>query len=88
MDQLKEVLIRSDYSHIKRLYLDVGTNEFGRMTTSGEFLEGADILKTFFMSSCVAEDIVKYNIFRDAVHAQREWRMRFPDALRWIFPEY
>lgn len=88
MDQLKEVLIRSDYSHIKRIYLDVGTNEFGRMTTSGEFLEGADILKTFFKSSCVAEDLVKYNIFQDAIHAQREWRLRFPDALRWIFPEY
>lgn len=88
MDKLREVLEHSDYSHIKRLYLDTGTNEFGRMTTDREFLEGTEILRTCFQSFCISEEIVKYNVYQDAIHSQREWRMRFPDALRWIFPEY
>lgn len=88
MDKLEGILRQSDYSHIKRLYLDTGTNEYGRMTTSGEFLEGAEMLRDCFQSSCSSEGIVKYNVYQDAIHSAREWRMRFPDALRWIFPEY
>lgn len=88
MDQLKEILEQSDYSHIRRLYLDTGTNEFGRMTTDREFLEGAEMLKDFFVTGCPSEQVVKYNVYQDAIHSQREWRMRFPDALRWIYPEY
>lgn len=88
MDKLKDVLVHSDYAHIKRLYLDTGTNEFGRMSTKEEFLEGSETLRAFFQSSCVSEEIVKYNVYQGAVHDQREWRMRFPDALRWVFPEY
>lgn len=88
MDKLKEVLEQSDYAHIRRLYLDTGTNEFGRMTTDQEFLEGTKTLWTYFQSRCTSEEIIKYNIYQDGIHSQRDWRMRFPDALRWIFPEY
>ena len=88
LDKLKEVLEQSDYSHIRRLYLDTGTNEFGRMTTDKEFLEGAEALRICFQSSCISKAIMKYNVYQDGIHSQRDWRMRFPDALRWIFPEY
>lgn len=88
MDQLKGILEQSDYSHIKRLYLDTGTNEFGRMTTDKEFLEGTETLRNCFRTFCTSEEIMKYNVYQDGIHSQRDWRMRFPDALRWIFPEY
>lgn len=88
MDKLEEVLDTADYSHIKKLYLDTGTNEFGRMTTKEEFLVGAEKIHGYFMKAGLGNDIMKYNIYQDAVHSQREWRMRFPDALRWTFHEF
>lgn len=87
MDKLREVLDAADYSHICRLYLDTGTNEFGRMTTKEEFLEGAETLREYFAAGC-PDSSMKYNVYVDATHNQREWRYRFPDALRWIFPEF
>lgn len=30
---------------------------------------------------------LNYKVFTDAIHNQREWRMRFPDAIRWIFQD-
>lgn len=86
MDKLQPVLEEADYSHISRIYLDTGTNEFGRMTTKEEFLDGSETLRRFFAEHCA--DGMKYNVYQDAIHNQREWRLRFPDALRWIFPEF
>lgn len=86
MDKLKPVLESADYSHISRIYLDTGTNEFGRMSTKEEFLEGAETLRRFFEQHCGKD--LKYNVYQDAIHNQREWRLRFPDALRWAFPEF
>lgn len=88
MDKLEVVLKESDYSHIRKLYLDAGTNEFGRMTNKEEFLIGAETVHSYFEKGGLGEEIMKYNIYQDAIHNQREWRMRFPDALRWIFAEY
>lgn len=88
MDKLEETLKAADYSHIKKIYLDTGTNEFGRMTNKEEFLEGAETVHGYFERAGLGEDIMKYNIYQDAIHNQREWRLRFPDALRWVFPEF
>ena len=88
MDKLEEALQHANYTHIKKLYLDTGTNEFGRMTTKEEFLNGAETLHTYFEGGGLTPEIMKYNVYQDAIHAQREWRMRFPDALRWIYGEY
>ena len=88
MDKLEEVLKTADYSHICRLYLDTGTNEFGRMTTKEEFLAGSEIIRSYFVRGGLTPKTMKYNVYQDAIHNQREWRMRFPDALRWVFPEF
>lgn len=88
MDKLEEILKEASYSHIKKLYLDTGTNEFGRMTTKEEFLAGAETVRRYFVKGGLGDDILKYTIYQDAIHSQREWRMRFPDALRWVFHEF
>lgn len=88
MDKLESVLNHADYSHIKKIYLDTGTNEFGRMTTKEEFLVGAEKIRGFFAGAGLGEDTMKYNVYQDAIHNQREWRLRFPDALRWVFGEF
>ena len=87
MDRLRETLHASKCDHIKYLYLDVGTNEFGRMTTKEEFVEGTEALNAYFSKGIGNPDTYKYEIYPDAIHDQKEWRVRFPDALRWIFQD-
>ena len=88
MDKLKETLDSASYSHLKYIYMDVGTNEFGRMTTKEEFLQGANDLYQNYLDHGVPAEAVRYNIYPDALHNQKEWRSRFPDALRWVFQDY
>lgn len=87
MDCLVETLKTSTYDHIQSVYLDVGTNEFGRMTTKEEFFEGTEIIYREFLERGVPKDVIKYNIYEGAMHNTSAWRDRFPDALRWIFRE-
>ncbi|MBQ1468789.1 MAG: alpha/beta hydrolase [Solobacterium sp.] len=87
LDKLQESLDTGSYSHLKYLYMDVGTNEFGRMTTKEEFLDGANMMYENYLKHGVPAEIIKYNIYPDAMHNQREWRYRFPDAVRWIFQD-
>ncbi len=87
LDKLQESLDTGSYSHLKYLYMDVGTNEFGRMTTKEEFLDGANMMYENYLKHGVPAEIIKYNIYPDAMHTQREWRYRFPDAVRWIFQD-
>jgi predicted alpha/beta superfamily hydrolase len=76
-----------DGSHISRLYIDVGTNEFGRFTKADEFVRDARWLKNEYENLHVKEENILYRVFPDAIHSQRCWKLRFPDALRWIFPD-
>lgn len=87
MDCLSKTLDESDYSHLKYVYLDAGTNEFGRMSTKEEFLDGAKIIYQSMIEHGVEESRLKFTVYPDAIHSQKEWRTRFPDALRWIFQD-
>lgn len=87
MDLLQKALEDSSTDHLKYVYLDVGTNEFGRMTTSEEFLNGTKHLNQFFTMRGLTTEQKKFVIYEDAEHKQKEWRNRFPDALRWAFQD-
>lgn len=88
MDCLEKTLKKGPYNHLKRVYMDTGTNEFGRISTKEDFLKGTETIYQYFKNNGLGDDKIKYNVFEDGIHNQRDWRMRFPDAIRWIFPEY
>lgn len=85
LDPFQELLDTASFGHLKRIYMDVGTNEFGRFTTKEEFLEGAELIYRTCLQKGVSADRIKYNLYPGATHSQLEWKLRFPDALRWIF---
>lgn len=85
MDELKKFLENASYRHLRRVYMDVGTNEYGRITTKQEFVAGVDLVYRTCLAHGVPADYMKYDIYPGAVHSQTEWKKRFPDALRWIF---
>ena len=88
IDKVSETMEHSDYDHIKSVYIDVGTNEFGRMTTREEFLEGTKQILKVFNRNIEDKSIIKFNQYEEAVHHQKEWAKRFPDALRWIYRDF
>ncbi len=87
-DLLQETLSSKSATHIKSLYMDLGTNEFGRMTTAEQFLQGNDFVYEYFLSEGLNSDVFKYTIYPDDTHTQICWKRRFPDAIRWIFKDF
>lgn len=82
---LSEFFSTAEGAHIERIYMDVGTNEFGRFTKKEEFVEGAQWLYDTYLAKGISADKIKYNIYPGAIHSQICWKLRFPDALRWLF---
>lgn len=85
MDCLDRTLDQCKLDHIKYIYMDVSTKEQGRITTSEQFLEGARMMYERFIKCGFDETQMKYEVFEGFSHNQVGWRVRFPDAIRWIF---
>ena len=85
MDQLDETLEQANLDHIKYIYLDVGTGEQGRLTTAEQFVEGTKMMYERFTRCGFDEKELKYRVLKGLTHTQGGWRLRFPDAVRWIF---
>ena len=49
------------------------------------FLEGAELMHRAYLEHGVQPERILYNVYPGAVHSQTDWKMRFPDAIRWIF---
>lgn len=88
MPCLETTLLQADYSHLKYVYLDVGTEEFGRMTTKEEFLRGGELLKTYFQEKMPLRDHFYFEIHPGVPHEVKEWKNRFPDGIRWAFQDF
>ncbi|MDR2134148.1 MAG: alpha/beta hydrolase [Treponema sp.] len=85
MDCLDKTLEQANLDHIRYIYLDVSTNEQGRLTTAEQFLEGTKMMYERFTDCGFDETQLKYRLLKGLTHTQGGWRLRFPDAVRWIF---
>lgn len=85
MDRFEETMRSARYDHILRMYLDVGTNEAGRMTTAEEFLKGSEQVRNVFSENMPDPSRLRFAVHPGMVHSQKELRWRFPDAIRWVF---
>jgi predicted alpha/beta superfamily hydrolase len=85
MDCLDKTLETANLDHIKYIYLDVSTHEQGRLTTAEQFIEGTKLMYERFTDFGFDETRLKYQVTKGLSHYQGGWRLRFPDAARWIF---
>jgi hypothetical protein len=85
MDRLDETLEQANMAHVRYIYLDVSTNEQGRLTTAEQFVEGTRMMYERFVRCGFDETQLKYRVIKGLTHTQGGWRLRFPDAVRWIF---
>jgi len=72
MDCLEKILDKADYSHITSVYLDAGTDEYGRMTTKEQFIEGAKIIYKAFLKGGVPEEKIKFGLYQHGKHTQSD----------------
>ncbi|MDR3284628.1 MAG: alpha/beta hydrolase [Treponema sp.] len=87
MDCIDQTLAQANLDHVKYIYLDVSTREQGRITTAEQFLEGTKMMYERFSVCGFDENQLKYQIVKGLTHTQGGWRLRFPDAVRWIFQD-
>jgi hypothetical protein len=87
MDKLDETLAEANLDHIKYIYMDISTKEQGRITTAEQFLEGTKMMYDRFVTCGFNETNLKYQVIKGLPHTQGGWRLRFPDAVRWIFQD-
>jgi predicted alpha/beta superfamily hydrolase len=87
IDCLSRTMDESDLGNIKYVYLDVSTNEQGRITKPEQFLEGAKMMYERFTACGFDETQIKFQVIKGLSHSQGGFRLRFPDAVRWVFQD-
>ncbi|MDR1107678.1 MAG: alpha/beta hydrolase, partial [Spirochaetaceae bacterium] len=87
MDCLDKTFDEASLDHLKYIYMDVSTREQGRITTAEQFLEGAKMMYDRFVKCGFDETNLKYQVIKGLSHSHGGWRLRFPDAVRWIFQD-
>lgn len=85
MDCIEHTLDQCSLDHLRYIYLDIGTEERGRLTDSREFLEGARMMRSKLVGYGFDESQLRYQEFNGFAHNFTCFRTRFADAIRWIF---
>lgn len=79
-----ELINESDFSKVKKMYLDVGTNESENEEYRMAYIESneevVEILKTKLDS-----ESLKFRIIKDAQHIETDWEKRFPEIIKYLF---
>jgi predicted alpha/beta superfamily hydrolase len=71
-----------------KVYMDVGTNETSNNDIKefpSLYLDGNKQVYDALVNAGFNEDEIKFVIDKGAVHNEKEWARRFPEAIRWIF---
>lgn len=85
LDKLLETMQTADLRSLRSCYMDVGTNDFTRMTTKEESLSAARELYAQMLAHGMAPERLRFFVVPDGQHSPASWRWTFPDALRWTF---
>lgn len=86
-DCLDEVMEKSSTDHIRYIYMDVSTNEKGRMTNCEQFVSGNLIIGEKLANYGFQEDQLLMTVIEGLDHTPHSFGFRFPDAVRWIFQD-
>lgn len=82
--KLKTLAMDTDLSHIKKFYMDVGTNETENKKNNVLYIESNkevyDILKNKIVSPRIRFDIID-----GGIHHESDWEKRFPEIIKFMF---
>ena len=87
LDELTETMRSADLRSLRSCYMDIGTNDFTRMTTKEESLSAAREMCAQLLAHGMTPERFRFFVVPDGQHTPASWRWNFPDALRWVFQD-
>ncbi|MCF7920409.1 MAG: phosphonate ABC transporter ATP-binding protein [Candidatus Cloacimonetes bacterium] len=72
-------------SSSSRVYVDVGTEEGNNSEQNKAYLQDAEEISKLLRKNGLPESNLRLFIDKGALHNERHWAKRFPDALLWLF---
>lgn len=80
-----EALIKSKkLENIKRFYMDVGTKETSSDIDNNKYISSNQKVHDL-LSGKLNKDTLQFKIVDGAIHNEKDWELRFPDIIRFLF---
>lgn len=84
--KMVELIKKSDFSNVKKMYLDVGTNESENEIARLGYLESNEEVYNTLKEKIDLEKL-KFRIIKDSQHIEEDWDKRFPSIIEYLFSE-
>ncbi len=84
--EMVEIVKKSDFSNVKKMYLDVGTKESESEKGSEAYLETNKEMYGILKEKLDPERI-RFEIIEGAQHDEPDWADRFPEVIKYLFKD-
>lgn len=88
MDRVLETVRPAAYSHVRRGYFDIGTDDATRMVQNGLAYEDLKTVIALMKQNGLSPDALRFFEIYRGTHECASWALTFPDALRWVFGDF
>lgn len=87
MDAILPTITDADFSHLKYLYVDIGTDDCTRMVKNGYAYRDIKQILGILLERGLKKEALRFFEIHRGIHDCASWRLTFPDGLRWIFQD-
>jgi predicted alpha/beta superfamily hydrolase len=84
MNTLPELLEKTSFDNVKKMYLDVGTKESEREEGCKAYLDSNNKVNSV-MKEKLAKDSYNFSVINDSGHLVKDWQIRFPKIIEFLF---
>ena len=82
--KMVELVEKSDFSTVQRMYLDVGTKESENENTSKAYVDSNQEMFNVLKEK-ISPKRLKFNIIEGSQHIEEDWNERFPNIIDFLF---
>jgi predicted alpha/beta superfamily hydrolase len=83
-EQLESLVFDSDFSEVKKFYMDVGTRESEELERNAFYVESNQKIYDILVNKLPKEKL-EYKVIEDGIHHESEWRKRVQDILIFLW---
>lgn len=83
-NSLKQDVLQADFSSMKKIYMDCGTNETDNVAENKRYIHCNQELATM-VSNKTDENQFRFQLIDGGIHHETHWEKRFPDIMRFLF---
>ncbi|QMS85680.1 alpha/beta hydrolase [Candidatus Xianfuyuplasma coldseepsis] len=83
-EPLKQDVLDADFSSMKKIYMDCGTNETDNVAENKRYIERNQELVTMIQKKTDTSQF-QFQMIEGGIHHETDWEKRFPDIMRFLF---